>query len=106
MTSSGVEDYRGRIRAFLLMDHWRADPFSPDLELINCRGPEGVGGGEDHTRAGLLSAFCELGGGRRLAGAVDTDQEGDTRFLPCAGRRLSILGFPKEDEQLLTNSRS
>ena len=103
--ADGVEDHSCRIRAFLLMDHWRADPFGPDFELVYSRGSEGVGGGEDHTRVGLHFALRELGGGRRLAGAVDPDQEGDTWFLRYSGHRLSILGRPQERDQLLANSR-
>ena len=49
----------------------------PRLELLGRRGAKCVGGGQQDLGAAALEAVAELGHGRRLAGAVDADDEHD-----------------------------
>ena len=48
-------------------------------QLLDGRGAERVGGGEEDLRAAGLEALRELGDRRRLARAVDADDEDDGR---------------------------
>ena len=49
------------------------------LQLLDRRGPEGVAGGEQHAIILLEEQVGELGDRRRLAGAVDADDEDHLR---------------------------
>jgi hypothetical protein len=88
-----VEDDGGGIGSRRLGDHGHLVAASPDLQLLDRRGPERVAGGEHHLETAVDAAFRELADRGRLAGAVDTDDEYHERlaFLdlerPRAGRQ-------------------
>ena len=88
---------RGRVGAVLAADEARAGTPGPDLELLLGGGAEGVGGAEGHLAAVLAQLLGELADRRRLAGAVDADDEDHRRALSDLerGRR------PKERRDLL-----
>ena len=74
-----VEDDPGRIAAFLAGDDRRADAVSPDLQLLDRGGAEGVAGGEEDAVILFLQPVGELADRRRLARAVDADDEDHVR---------------------------
>jgi hypothetical protein len=83
----GVEDHRRRVGARLRAHHRHPQALAPERELLDGRGAEGVGGGEQHRLPLPERALGELGDRGRLAGAVDADDQRD----PGAGsaeRRL------------------
>src|SRR5205823_12838929 len=53
------------------------DALAPDLQLLDRRGAEGVAGGEHDLVPAVAVLLGELGDGRGLAAAVDTDDEND-----------------------------
>ena len=65
----------GRIGAALGADEVRPRPLRPDLQLLLRRGPIGVGRGHDDRPAVLSEPRRELADRRRLARAVDADDE-------------------------------
>ena len=90
-----VEDDAGRIAAFLAGDHRRADALAPDLQLLDRCGAEGVAGSEQDAIILLLQPVCELADGRRLAGAVDADDEDHVRTWKA--RDFQRLGDRSQD---------
>ena len=71
--ADGVEDHGARIRAGFMGDDLDAGAFAPDLQLVDGRGAEGVGGGQYNFAPALLVPVGHLADGGRLAGAVDAD---------------------------------
>src|ERR687887_1909402 len=68
---------RGGVGAALRADEVGAGAVGPDLELLLSRGAEGVRRADDDRAAVLGQAEGELPDRRRLAGAVDADDEED-----------------------------
>ena len=81
-------------------DDFDPGAFAPDFELVNGRGAEGVGRGDEHFAAALLvivGHFADAGG---LAGAVDADDHDDgeqARFVNAQG----LVGAEHLDHFLL-----
>ena len=74
----------------------------PDLELLLGRRPERVGGAEVTGAAGLAELRGELADRRRLAGAVDADDEDDrgrSRCRASAARRTGPRSRPREQRR-------
>ena len=71
----GVVGDGGRIGAALGADEVRSGPLRPDLELLLRRRPVRVRRGDDDRAAVLREPRRELADRRRLAGAVDADDE-------------------------------
>ncbi len=80
-----VIDEAGGVGACGAGDDGRAGALAPDAELIDGGGAERVAGGEHHLLAVAVKLCGELADGRRLAGAVDADNENDVRLV-CADR--------------------
>ena len=78
---------RRRIAAALAADEARARALGPDLELLLGRRAEGVGGAERHRAPVLAQLLRELADRRRLAGAVDADDEDHRRLVRDVERR-------------------
>ena len=79
-----------RVAAALSLDELRAGALGPDAELLLGRGAERVGRGDDDRVAVLAQAVRELADRRRLAGAVDADDEHDARLAgEVDARRLA-----------------
>ena len=74
-----VEDDRRRIGAGRLGDHRHVVALAPDLQLLDRGGAERVAGGEQHLQPSSPAAARELADRRRLAGAVDADDEDHER---------------------------
>ena len=71
-----VEDDRGRLRAGLLGDDRHADCARPTLRSCSRRRrAKGVAGGEHDAAAFGKQPVRQLADGRRLAGAVDADDQ-------------------------------
>ena len=70
-----VENDRGRIRAFRAANHRTAAALGPDDELFGRGGSERVGRNQQHALSFLVQARCELTDRRRLAAAVDADDQ-------------------------------
>ena len=95
----GVVGDGGGIRAARPADELGARPLRPDLELLLGRRAEGVGGADEHRAAVLGQLASELSDRRRLARAVDADDEDDGRAFDSvpehrrvAEERLDLLG--------------
>src|SRR3569833_1855803 len=65
-----IEDDRGRISRACLRDHSDVVALAPGLQLLHCRGAEGVAGREHHRVPLRLQIFRELADGGGLAHAV------------------------------------
>ncbi|GBE12838.1 hypothetical protein BMS3Abin13_01130 [bacterium BMS3Abin13] len=72
-----VKNDRGRIDAGLPGHHLHPGPFSPDPELIDSRGPEGIAGHQQDRMTGTGKLGGNLADGRRLAHPVDADHQDD-----------------------------
>src|SRR3954471_7707853 len=84
----GVKRHGSRVGAVLVGAHGGdADPGTPRLELVGGGGTEGVGGTEEHLAVLGHEDAGELPDGRRLAGAVDPDDEDDRGALTDAAAR-------------------
>ena len=83
-----VEDDRARVGALLVRDDLGADDLAPALELLDRRRAERVAGGDHDLLAVLAVRLRELGDARRLAGAVDADDEDHGG---PAGRRIILF---------------
>ena len=68
----------------------RAGPIGPDRQLVDGRGTKGVRSPDDDLLAEIAEAMGELADGRRLAAAVDPDDEDDRRG--ATERDLGRLG--------------
>ena len=55
--------------------HRTAGALAPDLQLLDRGGAEGVAGRQHHGFAGLAVLLGELADRRRLAAAIDTDDQ-------------------------------
>src|SRR6185295_340101 len=66
---------RGRVAPALGADEVRVGALRPDLELLLRSGAKRVRRGDDHGAAVLVQVVRELADRRRLAGAVDADDE-------------------------------
>ena len=86
--SEGVEDDGGGIRALAGTDHVHTRAIGPDLELVDGRGAESVGRADDRRLPLALQLIRELANRRRLAGAVDADDEDDARRPGWGARRV------------------
>ena len=95
-----IEDDRGGIGAFGALDEFDPEPLRPDLELRDRARSEGVGGGKQHASAFGLEARGDLRDARRLARAVDADDE-DHRRLPLAAGQRQIDALPAPAQFLL-----
>ncbi len=90
----------GGIRAFLMLHDGHADTLAPYIELVDCRGPEGVCGAEDHLFPVTLELGGELANGRGFSGAVDAGNQGDLRPVGGVPNHVVIAGFECFHEQL------
>ena len=98
-----VEGEPGRVGALLALDEGGKRAPRPDAQLLDRGGAEGVARGE-HDRLPLGPELGrELADGRRLAGAVDADDEDDERALAridherASDRGERALDFGRED---------
>ena len=99
----GVEGDGRRVGAVLVGAHGRdADARAPRLELVGGRGAEGVGGTQQHLPVLGNEDAGQLADGRRLAGAVDADDEDDGRAVAdaAAGDAAVHVGLD-EGEQVV-----
>ena len=74
---NGVEHHGGGVGALLVLDDLHAGALRPDGELVGGRCAERVRRREEHTVALLLELGGKLADRRRLADAVDADDEHD-----------------------------
>ena len=81
----GVVDDRRWIGARGMGHELAVRSIGPDAELIDGRGPEGVGRGEEDGTALRSVEVGQLADGRGLAGAVDADHEDHRRLARVAG---------------------
>ncbi len=92
-----IEGHRGRIGAFLAGHHLDADALGPCPQLSVGRGSKRVRSAQDRRLAVTLQPMSEFGDGRRLASAVDTNDEenrrriGDVQVAGPSGERLVDL---------------
>jgi hypothetical protein len=91
----GVEGDGGGIRARLAGNNFDAEPPGPGAQLLVGRRAESVACAEHDAVLFLLIIRGKLGGGRRLAGAVDADEADDLGF-PGGGRELGRLFRARE----------
>src|SRR3954471_6538840 len=99
----GVERHGSRVGAVLVGAHGGdADPGTPRLELVGGGGTEGVGGTEEHLAVLGHEDAGELSDGRRLAGAVDPDDEDDRRTVThaAAGDAPVHVGLDEREQVL------
>ena len=75
----GVVGDRGRVGALRGADEVGLRAVGPDLELLLRRSAPGVGGAEEDGAVVLAQLLRQLPDRRRLAGAVDADDEDDAR---------------------------
>ena len=62
-----------------MFDDGSTDPFGPDGQLFRGCGPEGIAGSQHDRFPLFFIEFGKLADGRRLADAVDADDEDDPR---------------------------
>ena len=74
-----VIDDPGRVAALLAGDDRRADPLSPDLQLLDRRRAERVARGQHHAIILFLEQMAKLADRRRLARPVDPDHQNHVR---------------------------
>jgi hypothetical protein len=80
-----------RVLALVLRSHdRRSSALGPRRQLIDGRGAEGVGGPDDDGPSVALQELRELADRRRLADAVDADDEDDGRALGEPERRVEL----------------
>src|SRR5690606_32452978 len=91
-----VVDDRGGIGARGLRDHADARALAPFARLLGGGSTTRVAGGEEHRAAFRAEPMAELADRRRLAGAVDADDEDYERLL----RRIDREGDLDRAEQL------
>jgi hypothetical protein len=90
-----VEHDPGRVAAFLAGDHRSIDALAPDPELLDRGGAERIAGGEQHAIILFLQPMPELADRRRLARAIDADDE--DHVGPRKTPHLQRLGDRCED---------
>ena len=99
----GVEGDSRRVGSLLVLNDGHARALAPDLELVDGRRAEGVGRGEQDRLALALVVGGELADRRRLARAVDADDEQDRR--PLLGDARRILARRQDLDNLLLQER-
>ena len=77
----------GRVSAIIAGDDRHIQTLSPEFELLNRGGAEGVAGGEQRGLAARLNQVRELGARGCLAGAVDAYDGDDRRTAGCPEQR-------------------
>ena len=85
---NGVEHHGGRIGALARAHHVDAGARRPDLQLLDRGGAEGVGGADQRRAAFALQQVGQLADRRRLAGAVDADNQRHLRMRRDRDRRV------------------
>jgi hypothetical protein len=99
----GVVGKAGRIGAELGADEFRLGAVGPDLQLLDGSGTERIAGCNHDLETGARELRRQLADRRRLAGAVDADDEDHMRLvaeieLQRLGDRLQHLGdFVRHD---------
>ena len=93
----GVVGDRGRVGSLRRADEVGLRAVGPDLELLLGRGAPGVGGAEEDGAVVLAQLLRQLPDRRRLAGAVDADDEDDAR----AGGQVQRAGLAEHLGDLL-----
>ena len=68
-------------RKGLLCHHIHTEPLAPDLQLVHCRGTEGVRGAEKQGLSLGLEALTQFGNGGRLARTIDANDHDHGRFF-------------------------
>ena len=98
----GVERHRRRVGALGPAHHLRAHPGRPGLQLVGRGGAEGVGGAEHHAAAVGDQDAGQLADRRRLAGAVDADDQQHRRLVVVRQRldRAVQVGLQLLDQHL------
>lgn len=90
-----------------MLDDLHAGALRPDGELVGGRRAERVRGGQEHTVALLLELGSELADRRRLADAVDADDEHDRRLRREQEHGVLHLEDAREDlHELLFHLRA
>ena len=79
-----VEDNRRGVTIGFSRNDRDAHALGPALQLLDRRGAEGVGRGEERTLSRILQSLRQFRGGRRLATAVHADDEDHARILAIA----------------------
>ena len=100
----GVEGDGRRVSSFTVRAHrGHADPLAPRLQLVGGGGPEGVGAAEHDVACPARRGRGPLADRRRLAGAVDTDDEDAGRSpVDPRGDERAVHRRVDEGEQLLS----
>ena len=91
----GITHARG-VTSPLTLDHFDIGAASPDLELLDRGGAEGVGAAQDNVAARIGGFLGKLADGRRLARAVDAHEEHERGvaaedLFPTIGERARNL---------------
>src|SRR5580704_10849855 len=76
----GVEGYGAGVGAHSLFDDRHPNPITPDAELVNGGGTEGIGCAKEDGITSLLEVIGEFANGGCFADAVDADDENDIWF--------------------------
>ena len=84
------------LRKALVLDHFDIGAASPDLELLDRGGSEGIGAAQDNVAARIGGLLGKLSDGRRLARAVDAHEEHERGvaaedLFPTIGERVRNL---------------
>src|SRR5690606_32805963 len=77
----------GGVAAGLVLDDLDAEAVGPDRELVDRGGTERVARAEQHRLALVAEVLAQLGDARRLARAVDADDEDHGRTLGRVANR-------------------
>src|SRR5438552_4692907 len=91
----GIISEAGGVGAELAGDDRRLGALAPDLQLLNRGSAEGVAGRPHHPTPAFGQLGRQLADGRRLAGAVDADDQDDVRLV--AEVELERLGDRGQD---------
>ena len=86
----GVEHDGAGVAALATPDELDAGPLGPRRQLLGGRGAERVAGGEQHAATGGDLLVGDLADARRLADAVDADEQPDVG--PAFARRSAASG--------------
>ena len=90
----GVEDDGARIAALVAAHEFGTAALGPGAELLDGRGAERVAGGHQHRAPESSLLGADLADGRRLADAVDPDEQPDVRARPAASSKCSERSAP------------
>ena len=94
---NGVEHHSSRVGALFMLDDVHTRTLRPDGELVGCGGAERIRRREEHTVALFLELGGELADRRRLADAVDADDEHDRRLRRKQEHGVLHLEDARED---------